>query len=193
MRTIWNNRKKGFTLIELMVAITILAIIYPAIASAFVTAQKTMEDENSTLETLTQAQYLVQSLQVQRREGMETIYGKYKESGHERASLFLYYTDNDEIASAVEQMADPELAASDIDHVLEALAVEADASKAKEAMASASIDRRYAAHILIQPDLQPDSEEQVDYFKVYKIVINTWKLSSDSYSVGSRRVAYIGE
>ena len=81
------NKKKGFTLIELMVAIAILAIIYPAITSAFLTAQRSMEDENSMLETAAQAQYLLQSLQVQGREGVEIIYDKYKVSGVQKASF----------------------------------------------------------------------------------------------------------
>jgi prepilin-type N-terminal cleavage/methylation domain len=192
MAKIRNSRKKGFTLIELMVAIAFLAIIYPAITSAFLTAQKAMEDENSRLETIAQAQYMMQVLQVEGRDGVEHIYNKYKSADTAKASLFIFYGNNEDISNTVGNTADEDKAKSDILYAEQSSDDEPDSTTAQIVMDAEGVDTPYAAHVLIVLDAPPTGEPSSNYFSVYKVVVDTWKMKG-AHPVGSRRMAYIGE
>ena len=187
-----SNRKKGFTLIELLVAIAILAIIYPAITSAFVTAQKTMEDENSKLETIAQAQYMMQDLQVQGRDGVERIFAKYQRADAQKASFYVFYENNEDISDTVAELADEDKAESDILYAEKTTVDGPDSAAAQTVMDADGIGTPYAAHVLIVLDAPPSGEPSSSYFSVYKVVIDTWKMKG-AHPVGSKRVAYIGE
>lgn len=192
MWKLWKIRKKGFTLIELMVAIAFLAIIFPAITSAFVTAQRTMDMENATLETIAQTQYLMQSLQVQGVDGISVIYDKYKLEGSGKASMLIFYEDNDEIESTITKLSDKAKLVSEIHNVLGVSGAEPDAAYAENLMSGAGIDRSYGVHVTIRAEQLPEGEGALEYFKVYNIEMKAWKVKGP-YSAESRRVVYIGE
>jgi prepilin-type N-terminal cleavage/methylation domain-containing protein len=86
-----NNKiksKRGFTLIELIVSIAILAILYPTISAAFLDTQAIMTAENSKLDTMSKAQLILQELQVEGRDNIENIRKNYSIEETQRSATY---------------------------------------------------------------------------------------------------------
>lgn len=66
--------KKGFTLIELIVAIAIIAIVFPSISSVFINAMKNTKQEDIKLTTMTEVQAVIQKLKSQSGFGIGIMY-----------------------------------------------------------------------------------------------------------------------
>lgn len=74
MRINIRNKKMGFTIIELIVAIAIMALAFPVISSVFMNALNYTKDESIKLDTMTDAQSIAQGLKFQGKYGVGEIY-----------------------------------------------------------------------------------------------------------------------
>lgn len=73
-----RKRKKGFTLIELIVAVAIIAIVFPVISSVFLFSMNQTKDEDIKLSTMTDVQTILQKLKAQSKYGIGQLFQDYK-------------------------------------------------------------------------------------------------------------------
>lgn len=177
-----SKSKSGFTLIELIVSIAILAILYPAISAAFLNAQALMAAENSKLDTMSNAQLIMQELQVEGRDKIESIRSNYAVEETQALSVYIFYNTDADLNMDALITTRPDNVVKITDGKL------GNPQGALNEMSALGKDYPYAANVFILWD-QDTGEHK--YYKIYKAKVTTWDLNHQQ--VESNRTAYIGE
>ena len=98
-RGAWQGRSRGFTLIEVTIAIALLGIIAVTILTALSTASVALiiADRRATAESLARSQ-----MEYVKNQGYQGLYIDYSESGHGEYGEIGGYTANYDVATTVE-------------------------------------------------------------------------------------------
>lgn len=168
-----NKKRKGFTLVELIGALAILAIGMVGISLAFNTSSTMWKKTKESMELVSDNQSIAQNLRAEGKNMVEEIYNDIKNKNNTSDSCYIYFNDYDEIKTTItsEPFTDYKVAS---------------ASPSFSECESMKGDKKYGALIKVQ-DATPDG----NYYKLYQVSITTWYFQEEENTM-SKSTFYIG-
>lgn len=174
--------KKGFTLIELIVALAILALVFPAISSVFISALNNTKNESVKLDTISGVQSILQTLKMQGKYGVDGIYNKFDTANDgQPVTINITYDDINSVSGSNGVLNLPEPTDMGYNNKINNITSITGATK-------------YNAEIIIAPSTyylgSSHISDSFTYFKTYKVKVTVSDLSNNSDS--SDATVYIG-
>lgn len=96
-----NIKKKGFTLVELIGALAILAIAMTGVSLAFNTSSTTWKNTKLNLELVSYNQSVSQSIRAQGKDKVKKIYNKVKKSEKLNGECYVYFNSYEDIQNGI--------------------------------------------------------------------------------------------
>lgn len=182
------KKKKGFTLVELVCAVAIIAICIPFITDGFSKAFGYMYETNARLDTMTMSQSIVQVLKAQGRDTAENylLNAAYNNDTSTNISkVYIYFNDYDDIKKLLSKSAPLSnfITSNEIYRLTNSSIPGYDEAR------SHNIDKQFCAYLIISNDQTPSdtggNTGNFQYSKVYKIDITVWDVKSSRVVDGS--------
>lgn len=169
-----NKKKKGFTLVELIGAIAILAISMTGISLTFNTSSTMWKKTRVSLELVSDNQSITQNLRAQGKDNVKEIYDHF-EYINSNSNFYLYFDNYDEIKAII--------SSKDYSNYTIATSVTPDFN---ECTSKNDKNKKYGALVKIQ-----DATPIGNYYKLYGITLTVWSLQEGENSK-SETTFYIG-